>query len=159
MRNQLELRALDPVGRLLIRRLIVPRIYYEAQWPGFAGGKIDLLAVDRDGTGDAHLVEIKHDARDALALAAPLVDAVAPYRWVAFFRGTEDAASIEALVSHDPLYRKGSPGQVGVIEVFAMEGGELGAVVRMAAERFPTPAYEMAQEFARTHEAQIRFAG
>jgi len=39
MRDQLELRALDPVGRCLIRRLMVPRIYYDADWPALADGK------------------------------------------------------------------------------------------------------------------------
>jgi hypothetical protein len=39
-----------------------------------------------------------------------------------------------------------------------MAGDELGANARLVAERFPTPAYEMATAYS-THEAQIQFGG
>jgi hypothetical protein len=157
MRDQLELRALDPVGRCLIRRLMVPRIYYDADWPGLADGRVDLLAIDRDGVGDAHLVEIRRDAAVALACAPRLLTARAPYRWIAFLRGTEDGDSELALVSQTPLYQAGVAGRVGVIEIVEMAGAELGANVRLAAERFPTPAYDIATAYSSTHEAQIQF--
>lgn len=159
MRDQLELRALEPVGRCLIRRLMVPRIYYEADWPGLSDGQVDLLALDRDGVGDAHLVEIRRNAVDALAVAPRLLDARAPYRWIAFLRGTEDETTMHALSSQAPLFRNGQPGRIGIIEIIEMAGDELGANVRLAAERFATPAYEMAPAFSNTHEAQIQFGG
>src|ERR1700761_6217954 len=49
MRDRLELRAQDPVARCLIRQLIVPRIYFETEWPGLADSRVDVLAIDRDG--------------------------------------------------------------------------------------------------------------
>jgi hypothetical protein len=88
-----------------------------------------------------------------------LLEARAPYRWVAFRRGTEDAATAEALASHAPLYREGHPGRVGVIEFFQMTGGDLGADVRIKAERFATPAYDLATTYSGTHPAQIQFTG
>jgi hypothetical protein len=159
MRDQLELRGLDPVGRCLIRRLTVPRIYYDADWPGLADGKVDLLAIDRDGVGDAHLVEIRRSAVAALACAPRLLTARAPYRWIAFLRGTEDADSEQALISQAPLYQTGVAGRIGVIEIVEMAGAELGANVRLAAERFPTPAYDIATAYSSSHEAQIQFGG
>lgn len=157
MRDRLELRAWDPVARCLIRRLMVPRIYYEADWPGLEDHRIDVLAIDRDGTGDAHLVEIKRNARDALAFAPRLLEARAPYRWIAFLQGTEDSESSAALASHAPLYREDMAGRIGVIEIVEMAGDELGANVRIAAERFRTPTYELSMAFSESHKPDIKF--
>lgn len=159
MRDQLELRALEPVARCLVRRLIVPRVYYDANWPGIEGGSVDLLVIDRDGVGDAHLVEIRRNASDALTAVPRLLDARAPYRWIAFQRGTEDQASAEALASQTPLYREGHAGRVGVIEFFEMAGSDLAVNVRVTAERFATPAYDLATTYSGTHVAQMQFTG
>jgi hypothetical protein len=64
-------------------------------------GRVDLLAIDRDGVGDAHLVEIRQTLSDALASTEHLLEARAAYRWIAFFLGTEDTASEDALPSED----------------------------------------------------------
>lgn len=159
MRDQLELRALDPVGRCLIRRLTVPRVYYDAEWPGLPEGRVDLLAIDRDGVGDAHLVEIRHTLSVALACTRRLLAARAPYRWIAFFRGTEDRVSEDVLLSEESLYVPGQAGRIGVIEVVTMAGNELGANVKRSAERFATPAYDIATAYSNTHQAQIQFGG
>jgi hypothetical protein len=49
MPNQYEQRARDPVARSLIRRLVVPRIYFDAAWPADESEKYDVVAIDRDG--------------------------------------------------------------------------------------------------------------
>jgi hypothetical protein len=85
-RDRLELRAQDPVAQCLIRRLTVPRVYFDANWPGFAEPAVDLLAIDRDGLGDAHIVEIKRAAPAALKAIPQLLSAAAPFRWIAFSR-------------------------------------------------------------------------
>jgi hypothetical protein len=138
---------------------MVPRVYFDAEWPGLHDARVDVLVIDRDGAGDTHLAEVKRTAADALALAPQLLDAKAPYRWIAFLRGTEDTAAVTALVSQAQLYREGVAGRIGVIEIVEMAGDELGANVRLVAERFPTPAYEMASAYSSTHEAQIQFGG
>jgi hypothetical protein len=159
MRDRIELRAQNPVAQCLIRQLIVPRVYYEADWPGFAGGRVDVLAIDRDGVGDVHLVEIRRSAADALAQIPRLLSARAPFRWIAFLRGTEDEATVRALSSQEILYPADTAGRVGVIEVIEMAGSDLGANVRVKAERFPTPAYDLAAAFAASHQATIQFGG
>jgi hypothetical protein len=58
MPDRIELRGRNVVAQCLIRQLVVPRIYFEAEWPGMSGVRADVLAIDRDGRGDAHLVEI-----------------------------------------------------------------------------------------------------
>lgn len=74
-------------------------------------------------------------------------------------QGTEDPQSDLALVSQAPLYQEGAAGRIGVIEIVRMAGDELGANVRLTAERFSTPAYEMASAYSSSHEAQIQFGG
>lgn len=159
MRDRFELRAQHPVAQCLMRRLMVPRIYFDAEWPGLLGRRTDVLVIDRDGTGDPHVIEIKRSAPAALEVAKQLLDIASPYRWIAFERGTEDPASATALVSQAPLFREESAGRIGVIEIVPMAGDSLGANVRIAAERFPNPAYDMAKKFVETHEAQIQFPG
>lgn len=159
MRDRIELRAQNPVARCLMGQLIVPRIYYEADWPEIAGGRVDVLALDRDGVGEAHLVEIRKNARDALAQIPRLFKARAPFRWIAFLQGTEDEASATSLISREILYPADTAGRIGVIEIVEMAGGDLGANVRIKAERFPTPAYDLAAAFAASHQATIQFGG
>lgn len=159
MPDRIELRAQNPIAECLIRQLVVPRIYFDAEWPGMSGVRVDVLAIDRDGRGDAHLVEIRRNAADALAMVPQLLTARAPFRWIAFLRGTEDAAATLALVSQESLYPANTPGRVGVIEIVEMAGHDLGANVRIKAERFPTPTYELAAEFAASHEASIQYPG
>lgn len=155
--ERLELRAKEPVAQCLIRRLTVPRVYFDAEWPGYQQGEVDLLVIDRDGVGDAHLVEIKHTAESALACVPQLLSASAPFRWIAYLRGTEDADTSLALQSKNQLYAAHSPGRVGVIQIVEMTSGDLGANVTVSAERFPDAVYDIATAFSGSHKANIQF--
>ncbi len=159
MRDRLELRALDPVAQCLIRRLTVPRVYFAADWPGMADQRVDVLAIDRDGVGDTHLVEVRRTAADALAALPVLFAASAPFRWIAFPRGSEDSEAQSVLASRDALHVQGTAGRVGIIEIVEMVGGTLGANVRLAAERFPDAVYDVATAFSGSHKANIQFGG
>jgi hypothetical protein len=50
-------RVVNAVAELLRKQLFIPEIYLQPRVPGAAG--IDVLAVDRAGSGDIHGVEIK----------------------------------------------------------------------------------------------------
>jgi hypothetical protein len=136
--------------------LTVPRIYFEAEWP-LAASPVDVLAIDRDGVGDAHVVEIRQTAADALRETERLLTTSAPFRWIAFPRGSEDEASLLAILSERGLFIAGSPGRVGIIEIAQIASGDLGANVRLAAERFPDAVYEVATRFSGSHKAHIQF--
>lgn len=156
-RDRFELRAKDPVAQCLIQRLTVPRVYFDAEWPRFEQGTVDLLVIDRDGVGDAHLVQIKRTAKAALDRVPALLKAAAPFRWVAFFKGSEDEQSRLALTFKDVLYADRSPGRIGVIEIVEMASGDLGANVVVSAERFPEAVYDVATAFSGSHTANIQF--
>jgi hypothetical protein len=158
MRDRIELRGRDAVAQCLIRRLTVPRIYFEARWP-LADSAVDVLAIDRDGVGDAHVVEIKRTAADALRDAARLIARItAPFRWIAFVRGTEDEESARAILNEEGLIDPRRPGRVGVIEIVEM-GADLGANVQSRAERFSDAVYDVATAFSGSHKANIQFGG
>ncbi len=159
MPNLIELRAREPVASCLIRKLMVPRVYFGAEWPIGSGTSVDVLAIDRDGSSDAHVVIIRERAPDALAAVPDLLGHTGPFRWIAFVRGTEDADTERALLSEDVLYARSSAGRVGVIEVVTMEGGALGANIKIPAERFPGAFYDVATAFSGSHKADIQFGG
>ncbi|MGA7524179.1 MAG: hypothetical protein WBW84_17130 [Acidobacteriaceae bacterium] len=48
-------RAKNAIQEHLIRKLLVPKIYLDADW---CGEHVDVLAVDRAGVGDVHVVRI-----------------------------------------------------------------------------------------------------
>ena len=156
-RDHLELRALDPVAQCLIRRLMVPRVYFDAPWPGLPGRNVDVLAIDRDGVGDVHIIEVKRYAPEAIKQLPSLVAASAPFRWIAFMKGTEDAETMQALATQAPLFAKSSAGRIGVIEIVTMEAGDLGANVKISAERFPDRMYDVAKRVSDSHKANIQF--
>ena len=74
-------------------------------------------------------------------------------------RGTEDEATANSLVSQEILYPPDTAGRIGVIEIVEMAGNDLGANVRVKAERFPTPVYDLAATFVGSHQAHIQFGG
>jgi hypothetical protein len=58
--NQIQLqleqgRAKNVVQDFLIRKLLIPKIYLDADWNGTL---VDVLAIDRAGVGDVHAVHI-----------------------------------------------------------------------------------------------------
>lgn len=54
-------RAKNAVQDYLTHKLLFPKIYLDAQ---FNGKKIDVLAIDREGTGDVHAVSIVYQGTD-----------------------------------------------------------------------------------------------
>jgi hypothetical protein len=147
MPERLEDRAKEPVARCLSRRLVVPNIYFDAPWPS-AGHRVDLLAIDRGGAGDIHVVEIKRRAADAIDTIPRLLETPAHYRWIAFFTETFDELSYQRLMVADLLYPARGMGRIGAIEVVQTAGDELSARIKLTAERFAGSYYHQADEFA-----------
>jgi hypothetical protein len=140
-----------------MRRLVVPRVYFDAAWPRDDSSRYDVVAIDRDGNGDAHIIQIRRVAAEALEQAPALLSVGAPFLWVAFLHGTEDEKAALALVSKESLYVNGSAGRVGVLEVVEMAGGDLGASVVVTAERRAGSFYDLSTMFSGSHKADIQY--
>jgi hypothetical protein len=150
--QRFEDRAKDPVSRLFVRRLMVPKIYFDARWPE-SRSAVDLLAIDRAGTSDVHVVVIKSTTDEALASIARLHEIPAQYRWLAFTGPKKDKARL----AHAPLFSSSGPGRIGVIRVLRKTGDVLEAEVLITAERFAGSLVEQVDRFVARHPADIEF--
>lgn len=69
-------RAMNAVQEFLVHRLLFPKVYLGAE---FNGKKVDVLAIDREGTGDVHAVYIVYQGADVEnALETVVANAVTP---------------------------------------------------------------------------------
>lgn len=65
-----EQNAKDAVSRLMSRRLIVPKVFFDAAWPD-SGHHVDIVVIDHAGTGDVHVIEIKEHLPTKLIVLRP----------------------------------------------------------------------------------------
>lgn len=158
-------RCLEPVAQCLIRALMLPKVYFERVWPppsGRRSARVDVVAIDRDGTGDVHVVEVGQSLRDALSDGVKAIrDVPAQYRWVAYqgegLLPPDDEAEL-AMLSEKPLLPEAGMGRIGVIEVVYMSSGDLGARIRLKAERYqPGDIDADIQAFLRQEKPDIEF--
>jgi hypothetical protein len=148
-----------------MRMLLVPKVYFERAWPPPEGAyfaRVDVVAIDRAGTGDVHVVETSKSLADALADGVATVkDIPAHYRWVAYQGEGLRPVGLQAVLdlqSERPLLPRKGMGRIGVIEVVRMAGGDLGANIRLKAERFQPGDIDAAiQEFQRREKPDIEF--
>jgi hypothetical protein len=57
-------RAKNALQNYLIRKLLIPKVYLDAEWDG---EHVDVLAIDRAGVGDVHAVRIVFGALESAA--------------------------------------------------------------------------------------------
>ncbi|MBI2375148.1 MAG: hypothetical protein HYV07_14225 [Deltaproteobacteria bacterium] len=147
-------RAKEPIAQLLIRRLMVPSIYFDASWPD-RSTTVDLLAVDRGGTGDVHVVAIRATLQDALVSIPDLQAIPAQYRWIAFASSNREAS--RRRLTRAALFSDIGPGRVGGICFFPVEDGTTGADIVIPAERFAGSLRKQVDRFVGKHSADIEF--
>ena len=160
-----EERCREPVAQCLIRALMLPEVYFGRAWPPRKGTyltRVDVVAIDRAGTGDIHIVDVEKSLADALAHGVQAIrDVPAHYRWVAYQGEGLLSVGLKAMLSlqsEEPLLPKKGMGRIGVIEVVRMNGHDLGARTRMKAERFqPGDIDALVQEFQRREKPDIEF--
>lgn len=127
--DQLEARGKNAVADLLAKRLIVPKIFFDAAWPA-KKSRIDVLAVDRAGAGDIHVVEVRVGVNAAMQSVARLKQLPAHYKYVAIFNPGRYRLEEPILYSGDGL------GRVGVIFFEEGKHNQLVARIDTAPERF-----------------------
>ncbi len=127
--DQLEARGKNAVADLLAKRLIVPKIFFDAAWPA-KRSQIDVLAVDRAGAGDIHVVEVKSGINSAMLSVAQLKELPAHYKYVAIMNPGQTKLQQRILYPDDGL------GRIGVILFEEGEHNQLVARIEIAPERF-----------------------
>ena len=122
-------RSLEPVGKCLMNHLMVPDVYLDVPW---GGGKVEVLAVDRAGTGDIHIAEIKIGKAELRATLEHLRKVPAHYRWIAYF--PDNPREMNPLAFPRKLFEP-VPARIGLIQLFLKAYDEIGAQVLVRAER------------------------
>jgi hypothetical protein len=137
-------RAKNVLQDYLVRKLLIPKVYLDAEWNG---ERVDALAIDRSGVGDVHAVRIfpiESSIRAALILLAnPSLIGIekfksvpSQFRYIALVGDDPDARKINfANEIIPPLYAEDGVGRVGILYINPSEY-EPSAQVLVRAERF-----------------------
>jgi hypothetical protein len=109
-------RAKNAVQDYLIHKLLYPKIYLDAE---FNGKKVDVLAIDREGTGDVHAVYVVYqgtDVENALeTMVANIVTPPTPAKILPHFM-------YSAVVNNGPGTNKYVPSEQIIQKSFAEDG-------------------------------------
>jgi len=148
--QQQESRTKNAVADFLFRQLIVPKVFVGAEWLGQR--RVDVLAVDRSGSGEVHVVEVKVGAQ-ALAgiggVVASLMQIPAHFKYLAFFENNN-------LPDESFLYAPDGMGRIGIIQVTEDDAGDLAAELRVRPERFRFEvSFKLVDKFTASHPAYI----
>jgi hypothetical protein len=124
-------RAKNAVADFLFRQLIVPKVFFDATWPD-RSSRVDVLAVDRSGSGEIHIAEVKLGTglTDAEEVIARLVEVPAHFKYLALLGNKSYRLRERALYAPDGM------GRVGVIQVREDVAGNLSAELSVRPERF-----------------------
>jgi len=152
--EQQQGRAKNEVARFLSSQLIVPKVFFDAHWPG-RRDRVDVLAVDRSGTGEVHAVEVmrgrdlKMEMGDVIAR---LTQIPAHFRYLALF---DNPKSLRP--RSDMLYSADGIGRIGIIEVKEDPIGNLSARISVQPERFKLDSslYKMVDRFTASYPANL----
>ena len=150
---RLVLRAREAVAQLFMRRLHVPEIFFEAPWPSVKT-RVDVLAIDRAGSGDLHIAEIKREAEDAFNAIPQLMKHPAHYRWIVYEGGTMGSRRLVRLIKERTFPTEGA-GRIGVIMIVRLANDALTAQRVVEAERFHGLSYEKIDRFKKSHEPDM----
>jgi len=162
-------RAKNAMLEFLENRLIVPKIYLDADW---GGQNVDVLAIERDGVGDVHAVllfgcDTAGDPEEFgsywIAAMNPLIDRFqevnAQYKYIAtvLIGGGENEVLPLQGIPHEISDRSFSPdglGRIGFLSVHSLvKNGEPQVRVVFKPERFRAKIAKLADEFVQQHEA------
>ena len=148
--SQLHARGTNAVAALLERHLIVPKIFFDAAWP-VKTSRVDVLAVDRAGSGDIHVVEVTVGKQHPGETISRVMQLPAHFKYVALIANGNYLPTLKSLYAPDD-----GPGRIGVIQIVEV-GDELKAEFRYRPERFrvdPTVIKQI-DRFTARHQADI----
>jgi hypothetical protein len=145
-------RAKNAVADLLSGQLVVPKVFFDAHWPG-RKSRVDVLAVDRSGSGEVHAAEVRR-GRDLRAedLIQRLMEIPAHFKYLALFDNPKNRRPHSHV-----LYSSDGIGRIGIIEVREDPLGNLNARISVQPERFKldSSVYKMVDRFTANYPANL----
>jgi hypothetical protein len=127
--EQQHSRVKNAVAGFLFNTLIVPKIFFDARWPP-RKRQVDILAVDRAGAGEIHVVEVKAGSGDLSQRVRSIMGVPAHFKYLALFGNASYRPNDNALYASDGM------GRIGVIQVRETPSGDLHAEFAVRPERF-----------------------
>jgi len=156
-------RAKNALQDYLIHKLLIPKIYMDANWNGMP---VDVLAIDRAGVGDVHAVRMV-PLEPGIGISAAFILFATPsqspieefrslpshYRYVAVVGSDQDSYEFNPAVVWNSLAEDGV-GRIGILYVDLSED-EPSVRVILKAERFRSSKeiVELADHYVAEHTA------
>jgi len=148
---QLAASGKDAVASWLARKLIVPKVFFNASWPS-RRTQVDILAVDRAGAGDIWVAQVKVGILAARDAVSQVMHLPAHYKYIAIARSP-------APYELDPqeLYSPSGMGRVGVLIVEERPDNRVVVLEGVPAERFRIEPADIKRidRFTASHQADI----
>lgn len=149
-------RAINAVAEYFRTKLSVPNIYFE---PKLGTLRLDLLAVDRAGSGDLHVAEIKipnnfvTSLSNLRAYVARLQQWPAHYRYLVLPRTSE----LMSLLPKLSLFSSDGIGRSGILLLTERPDGlpQVELAVQPERYRVPSPVMERVDKFLRSARPDI----
>lgn len=136
-KTQMTARGKNAAAEFLARKLIVPKIFFDAAWPS-GTARVDVLAVDRAGAGDIYLALVAFANDLSLGILHGTIEQLKAepghYKYLALIAGRGNYQPTE-----DSLYSADGLGRVGLLRVEEMPDSRLVAREVLAPERFRVP--------------------
>jgi hypothetical protein len=148
--EQQHSRVENAVAHFLSGVLIVPKIFFEARWPS-RQNRVDVLAVDRAGAGEVHIVEVKVGNGDITEALRAMLEIPAHFKYLALFQNGRK-------VPHEKgLYAGNGMGRVGIIRVREDQTSNLQVEFLIRPERFRLDSsyFRQIDKFTAAHAADI----
>lgn len=127
--EQQHARVQNAVANFLFGTLIVPKIFFNARWPS-RKREVDVLAVDRAGAGEIHVVEVKVGSANLAQSVGSLMEIPAHFKYLALFGSGAYRPTERALYAPDGM------GRIGIIQVHKTQQGDLAVGLSVRPERF-----------------------
>ena len=159
-------RAKNAALAYLERKLSIPKIYINAIWDGH---DVDVLAIDRDGVGDVHVVLLFaiNVSSDTAALFKDLTQAIEPlmdrfsiipaqYKYIAAVNTNPNGLIALFGLPHPIAEKSFAPdgiGRIGFLTIDEAPDGELHAKIVFKPERFRAKIAKLADEYVEQHTA------
>lgn len=151
--EQQHARVENAVAQFLCNALVVPKIFFEAQWPS-RDNRVDVLAVDRAGAGEIHAVEVKIGTVGFTQILRVMNKIPAHFKYLALFQNSR------RVPAENELYAADGMGRIGIIQVREDNASDLKAEFLIRPERFRLDAsyFKQIDKFttSRTADMEIR---
>jgi hypothetical protein len=154
-------RAKNALQNYLIHKLLIPKVYLDAEWNG---EKVDVLAIDRAGSGDVHAVRMVLDENNGENIIWNVLKNVrqfhsfsSHYRYVAAICGSPHSRQAHECYEENAIresFAMDGVGRIGILYVdLTVDDPKVQVILKAERFRSSKELVEMADQFVAAHTA------